>query len=82
MKLTIQYSDQQFHVYNKDILLLELELNKTQYGKEWSHIGDYLYNYYVKEDCLDQPKSTLEVTSEQYTFLLELYNKLPNTEVK
>ena len=60
----------------ENIFLLELELNTSKYGKEWSHIGDYLYNFYVKEDCLDQPKSILEVTLEQYTFLLDLYNNL------
>ena len=76
MKLTIQHDSKQFHLYDKNILLLELELNTSKYGKEWSHIGDYLYNFYVKEDCLDQPKSFLEVTLEQYTFLLDLYNKL------
>ncbi len=76
MKLTIQHDSKQFHVYDKNIFLLELELNTSKYGKEWSHIGDYLYNFYVKEDCLDQPKSTLEVTLEQYTFLLDLYNNL------
>ena len=73
MKLTIQYDTKQFHVYNKDILLLELDLNMSKYSKKWSHIGDYLYSFYVKEDCLDQPNSLLEVTNEQYVFLLELY---------
>lgn len=76
MKLTIQHDSKQFHLYDKNILLLELELNTSKYGKEWSHIGDYLYNFFVKEDCLDQPKPFLEVTLEQYTFLLDLYNKL------
>ena len=76
MKLTIQYDNKQFHVYNNDIFQLELDLNMSKYGKEWSHIGDYLYNFFVKEDCLDQPNSLLEVTNEQYVFLLELYNNL------
>ena len=48
MKLTIQHDSKQFHVYDKNIFLLELELNTSKYGKEWSHIGDYLYNFYVK----------------------------------
>ena len=76
MKLTIQHDNKQFHVYNNDIFQLELHLNTSKYGKEWSHIGDYLYNFFVKEDCLDQPNSLLEVTNEQYVFLLELYNNL------
>ena len=76
MKLTIQHDNKQFHLHNKDIIQLELDLNMSKYGKEWSHIGDYLYNFFVKEDCLDQPNSLLEVTNEQYVFLLELYNNL------
>jgi len=76
MKLTIQYDTKQFHVYNKDILQLELDLNMSKYSKSWSHIGDYLYSFYVKEDCLDQPNSILEVTNEQYVFLLELYKQI------
>ena len=74
MKLTIQHGSKQFHVHNKDILQLELDLNMSKYGKEWSHIGDYLYNFYVKENCLEQPKPILQVTLEQYTFLQELYS--------
>ena len=74
MKLTIQHGSKQFHIYDKDILQLELDLNMSKYGKEWSHIGDYLYNFYVKENCLEQPKPILQVTLEQYTFLQELYS--------
>ena len=74
MKLTIKHDNKLFHVYDKDIFQLEIDLNMSKYGKEWSHIGDYLYKFYVKEDCLDQPKPLLEVTLEQYTFLQELYS--------
>ena len=75
MKLTIKHDNKLFHVYDKDIFQLEIDLNMSKYGKEWSDIGDYLYKFYVKEDCLDQPKPLLEVTLEQYTFLLHLHNK-------
>lgn len=73
MKLTIIHDTKSFDIYDKDILILELDLNKTEYGHEWSHVGDYLYNFYAKEGCLDQPKPLLEVTEAQYTFLLELH---------
>ena len=73
MKLTIYSDTDSFEVYDNDILQLELKLNMSKYSKEWSKIGDYLYYYYVKEDCLDQPQSVLEVTSEQYHFLLNLH---------
>tara|TARA_B100001758_G_C18411996_1_gene616467 strand:+ start:1227 stop:1460 length:234 start_codon:yes stop_codon:yes gene_type:complete len=73
MKLTIYSDIDSFEVYDNDILQLELKLNMSKYSKEWSKIGDYLYNYYVKEGYIDQPQSMLEVTSEQYHFLLDLY---------
>ena len=76
MKLTLHTESQSFDVFNKDILLLELALNNSIHGREWSTIGDYLYNFFVKEDCADQPKDRLEVTSEQYVFLLDLYTNL------
>lgn len=76
MKLTLHTDTQSFDVFNKDILLLELALNNSIYGREWSTIGDYLYNFYVKETCVDQPNNRLQVTSEQYVFLLDLYTNL------
>ena len=76
MKLTLHTDTQSFDVFNKDIILLELALNNSKYGREWSTIGDYLYNFFVKEDCADQPKDRLHVSTEQYTFLLELYTNL------
>lgn len=76
MKITLHTDTQSFDVFNKDILLLELALNNSIYGREWSTIGDYLYNFFVKEDCAVQPNNRLEVTSEQYVFLLELYTNL------
>ena len=76
MKLTLHTDTQSFDVFNKDILLLELALNNSIYGREWSTIGDYLYNFYVKETCVDQPNNRLQVTSEQYVFLLDLYTTL------
>ena len=76
MKLTLYTDTQSFDVRDKDILLLELALNNSIYGHGWSTIGDYLYNFYVKEDCIGQPIDRLEVTSEQYTFLLDLFNHL------
>ena len=74
MKLTISHDTKSFDVYDKDILLLELALNKSDYGHEWSLVGDYLYKFFANEGCLNQPKPRLEVTEAQYTFLLELKN--------
>ena len=73
MKLTIYNDNDSFNIYDCDILKLELSFNISVYGKEWSHIGDYLYDYYTKEDLPEQPESLLKVSKEQYIFLLDLY---------
>ena len=51
MKLTISIidTDAHFDIYDKDILELELALNQSIYKHEWIHIGDHLYNFYMKE---------------------------------
>ena len=76
MKLTIYNDTDSFDVYDNDILQLELKLNRTKHGIDWGHIGDHIYYYYVREDCIDQPPSKLEVTKEQYTFLLDLHKNV------
>jgi hypothetical protein len=76
MKLTIYSDTGSFDVHNYDIIQLELKLNMSIYRKEWSYVGDYLYKYYVKEYCIDQPESQFQVTNEQYTFLLHLHKNV------
>jgi hypothetical protein len=73
MKLTIAHDTKSFDVNDKDVLLLELDLNRSEYGHEWGHIGEYLYNFYAKEEVLHQINPRLEVTEVQYFFLLELH---------
>ena len=74
MKLTISIidTDAYFDIYDNDILELELAINQSIYKHEWIHIGDHLYNFYIKENCIDQPKPVLEVTEKQYFYLIIL----------
>jgi hypothetical protein len=51
-----------------DSLNLELRLNKSQYGNEWSNIGDTLY-YFFNETIKCKE---LNVSSYQYTYLMNL----------
>ena len=51
-----------------EALQLELKLNLTKHGHEWSHIGDFLYKFSVK----NSDKNVLIITSEQFNDLKEL----------
>lgn len=87
--LTIRCGENTFTVSGKDILQLELKLNLTEKAREYSKIGDHIYNFYVKEDCKGQPSDVLEVDQSQYDYLLQLHHtsyqdvwnqyRLPNT---
>jgi hypothetical protein len=46
-----------------DAIMLELKLNVSQYGRQWSHIGDELFSYKDGED------KVIKVTTDQYMFL-------------
>ena len=70
--LTITDTKDSFQVNTKQSSLLELQLNVSEYGHRWSHIGDELYNYSSKNtDLVDK---TLTVTSDQYMYLRMLFN--------
>lgn len=70
--LTITDTKDSFQVNTKQSSLLEIQLNVSEYGRRWSHIGDELYNYSSKNtDTVDK---TLTVTSDQYMYLRMLFN--------
>ena len=72
--LTIRCGENIFNVSGKDILQLELKLNLTEKSREYSKIGDYIYNFYVKEGCEGQPCDILDVEQIQYDYLLQIHN--------
>jgi len=54
---------------------VERKLNKTEYGKPWSIIGDVLYK--VGVGLQPTPKNiVLTVSSFQYDYVKEIYDKL------
>ena len=48
----------------EDSLKLELKFNLTDKGKEWKHIGDFLYN-----------NKDISVNMDQFKFLTDLLDK-------
>ena len=56
-------------------LKIELALNLTPHGKEWSHIGDKLYYFFNPRNNNDE-KNLLIVNQEQFNYLKTEFNKL------
>jgi len=71
-KLKILDSDSNFFMISN--LELELKLNLSSKYLEYVHIGDYIYDFFNKNNMEGQPMSILQVTNEQYTFLNKLNN--------
>ena len=76
--LRISKSNDYFDLEGINILNLELELNHSKKGKEWTFIGDHLYKFYVLIGYDNQPESILFLENEQYDFVKELNNSLLN----
>ena len=60
-------------ITSKIALTLELNLNVSKYGHEWSKLGDQLYKYAIKHD--NDFEKILNVTAEQFDFLRKLLNQ-------
>ena len=67
--LEITDTNQSFHVNQKEAIMIELKLNISQYGNQWSKLGDALYNFGSKKDS----NTLLKVTTDQYQYLHMLY---------
>jgi len=71
---TIKHEVLFFQLKRREALQLELTLNKSAYGKQWSHIGDALYAFYIGTggggDGGDGGDGEMEVSKEQYDYLL------------
>lgn len=74
--LTVRDNNERFELNEKESISLELKLNVTSKGKEWSKIGDHLYNFGTKQDCVE----VLIVTTEQLSFLQLLMSRLSYRE--
>jgi len=71
--LTVTDFKRSFRLNYDDSIDLELKLNVSAHGRDWSHIGNDLYEYGIKKKGL---YAELLVEKEEFTFLLRLLEKL------
>mgnify|MGYP006131187613 CR=1 FL=1 len=66
LKITTTTNPNVFKCYSwQQSLQLEIALNKSEYAREWIHIGKVLYDYAMKRG-----EATLLVNDIQYNFLV------------
>ena len=73
--LSIVSGENKFQLTGRSIIELELKLNQSSYGQEWSHLGDHLFNFYNHQGLQGQPSDILEVSQFQYQYLQSLNNR-------
>ena len=73
-KVIITDNQNYFEIQDKNIIDLEIKLNATDYGKTWSYIGDYLYNFYT-DNSINRKSNILKVTEYQFSYLKYLNGK-------
>ena len=73
--LKIVSGENKFELTGRSIIELEMKLNQTSYGNEWSHLGDHLFNFYTLQGYQGQPSDILEVSQFQYQYLQSLNNR-------
>lgn len=71
MNLIITDNKRNRKLKEKYCIPLELIFNKSEYGKEWSFIGDHLFYFKYPNEFGKNKKvsNILILTSEQYSFL-------------
>ena len=70
--LYITNTERSFAVEKDRCIRMELELNVSPYGTEWSHLGDHLYTYGTGGECAN----ILIVNNYQYDYLFYVYSKI------
>ena len=69
--LVITNTESRFTVTEAESVHLELKLNVTSKGKEWSTLGDHLFAYGTNKSASE----VLTVNNEQFAFLSLLMTK-------
>ena len=70
--MNITDGQRSFSVDKRESILLELMLNKSEYGRTWIHIGDILFDYGAHDKAI----SEIVLTSFQYDYLHNIYRSL------
>ena len=72
-KLTISGGEDELIIGENQCITLELEFNKSKYGKIWKHIGDRLY-YFAYPRNLSDKDTLFLLSSDQIVFLKNIFN--------
>lgn len=71
-KLTISDGVEELYIEENQCIKLELEFNKSEYGKIWKHIGDRLYYFACPRNLSDKDTLFL-LSSDQIVFLKNIF---------
>ena len=70
MSLTLIAGDKSITLDKKQCLTLELDLNKSEHGKNWENLGDILYSWSSGTNYKKlQEKNNYEISSEQFSWI-------------
>jgi len=69
--LTIKNNGRSFELTKEQAHKLELKLNKSEYGREWSHIGDVLYKFSIGGLI-----NIISINSVQYDYLYNIFSAI------
>lgn len=69
--LTIKNERRSFELTKEQANTLELELNKSEYGQKWSHIGDVLYKFSTGAII-----NVISINSMQYDYLYDVFSAI------
>ena len=64
-------TDQYFYIDKDNALKLEVAFNLTEKGKDWSELGDILYNFSIDKKV----EYDFKINQEQFHFLRNLANE-------
>jgi hypothetical protein len=67
----ISNSDQYFYIDRDNAIKLELAFNQTEKGKEWTLLGDILYNFGVDKEV----ELNWKINKVQFDYLRNLANE-------
>lgn len=67
----ISNSDQYFYIDRDNASKLEIAFNLTEKGKEWSNLGDVLYNFSINKDI----ELNWKIQKDQFHYLRVLANE-------
>lgn len=69
-RFELVHEEHKFNITRQNALFIELLLNKSEYGHEWSNLGDVLYSWSRDPEIYEINQYTYYITKNQYDWLL------------